>query len=558
MSKTVTIAHNATIARLINPSKALCDLVSDLLSYEVEMETRSTMFNYKNQTFAAGFVRLVQVRLERRGYSVILKKKARPEPLGPVHPIVDDFGDDPRYDYQRQTVDRLVRYGGMIGKLATGAGKSRVFKLCAARLGLPTLFVTTQKSLMYQMAESYKESMGCSDVGVLGDGKWSPKPDGVNFAITDTIASRLSPFDLNQQTGKAIAKIQDKIDTETNLILKKLGLPTETLKLARKVPPDIVKQVRSIRASVESRYQEYFKKVEVDISKKRVKHEKERQQTLDLLKQVGFLCLEEAHEVGSDSFFRVSQACTNAHYRLALTATPFMRDSEEANMRLMGATGPIGIEVSEKLLIDRGILAKPYFCFESTVKPPKLYERSQWQAAYTAGIVANAWRNNRILSHVMEAKRFGLTSMVLVVRSQHGETIKALMEQAGLRVAFIFGSHKQEVRKKALQQLKDGELDCLIGSTILDVGVDVPSVGLIAIAGGGKAEVGMRQRIGRGLRAKKHGPNVCLVVDFRDEHNKILRRHAKEREQIVRETKGFGENVVSSFNYEALGFVSTP
>ena len=43
---------------------------------------------------------------------------------------------------------------------------------------------------------------------------------------------------------------------------------------------------------------------------------------------------------------------------------------------------------------------------------------------------------------------------------------------------------------------------------ILDVGVDVPSVGCIILAGGGKAEVANRQRIGRGLRAKKLGPNI--------------------------------------------------
>ncbi|MBH8434009.1 hypothetical protein I8Q59_09430, partial [Acinetobacter baumannii] len=43
---------------------------------------------------------------------------------------------------------------------------------------------------------------------------------------------------------------------------------------------------------------------------------------------------------------------------------------------------------------------------------------------------------------------------------------------------------------------------------LLDGGVDVPAVGLIILAGGGKAEVALRQRIGRGLRAKKFGPNV--------------------------------------------------
>ncbi|MFX5809068.1 helicase-related protein, partial [Acinetobacter baumannii] len=77
----------------------------------------------------------------------------------------------------------------------------------------------------------------------------------------------------------------------------------------------------------------------------------------------------------------------------------------------------------------------------------------------------------------------------------------------------------QGERKSALTELANKDIDVLIGTTILDVGVDVPAVGLIILAGGGKAEVALRQRIGRGLRAKKFGPNVAFIVDFTDQHN---------------------------------------
>ncbi len=86
------------------------------------------------------------------------------------------------------------------------------------------------------------------------------------------------------------------------------------------------------------------------------------------------------------------------------------------------------------------------------------------------------------------------------------------------------------------------------------MGVDVPAVGLIILAGGGKAEVALRQRIGRGLRAKKFGPNVAFIVDFTDQHNSTLKSHARQRLQIIRETPGFGENIVANFEFEKLGF----
>ena len=86
------------------------------------------------------------------------------------------------------------------------------------------------------------------------------------------------------------------------------------------------------------------------------------------------------------------------------------------------------------------------------------------------------------------------------------------------------------------------------------MGVDVPAVGLVVLAGGGKAEVAIRQRIGRGLRAKKNGPNVAFILDFTDEHNNHLRKHARERRRIIDDTPGFAENVVKRFDYEGLGF----
>jgi superfamily II DNA or RNA helicase len=95
----------------------------------------------------------------------------------------------------------------------------------------------------------------------------------------------------------------------------------------------------------------------------------------------------------------------------------------------------------------------------------------------------------------------------------------------------------------------------LIGSTILDVGVDVPSVGAVILAGGGKAEVEMRQRVGRGLRAKKNQANVCFISDFIDISNKHLMSHSYERKHIIDTTPGFAEGVLpvgSSFDFGVL------
>ena len=61
------------------------------------------------------------------------------------------------------------------------------------------------------------------------------------------------------------------------------------------------------------------------------------------------------------------------------------------------------------------------------------------------------------------------------------------MRKAGPQVMFPKPENDQRARKRALDQLARGEIDVLIGTTILDVGVDVPAVGLVQLAGGGKA-----------------------------------------------------------------------
>jgi superfamily II DNA or RNA helicase len=132
-----------------------------------------------------------------------------------------------------------------------------------------------------------------------------------------------------------------------------------------------------------------------------------------------------------------------------------------------------------------------------------------------------------------------------------------MLKQYGLKGTYIFGESDKDKRKDALQKLKDGRYHYVIGSTILDVGVDVPGIGVLVLAGGGKAEVAHRQRIGRGLRRKTNVPNFAFIVDFDDGNNKHLIKHAKQRRAIVEQTPGFKQGILSprtDFDLVGLGF----
>lgn len=515
MTEIVHIAHNAVTAKLHNPSRKLKLDVQTILSYKVEgaemtgafksgsWDGRSSFFDFRTCSFPAGFVYFLGAALSRKGYQVNYVRKPLPGALGVENPNVDSFPDDPRYDYQPEVVRRLEKHGQIIAQVATGGGKSRVCKLAFARINRPTLFLTTRSILMYQMKEAFERDMGLA-VSVLGDGQFG-------HTITDEFGNERSA-------------------------VKKMCVGMVQTLVSRLAEPDPDWSVEKQNAQTRI-----------------------RNQTINLLSKFELVIGEEAHEASGNSYYEILKHCKNAHYRLALTATPFMKDAEESNMRLMAAFGPIGIKVTEKTLIERGILAKPYFKYVKLIKKPEhLLLRTPWQAAYRLGIVENEERNRAIVHEVVRAARYDMTAMVLIQHKKHGETLKTMMGDAGLRVEFIFGENNQAERKAALRKLADGKLDVLIGSTILDVGVDVPSVGLIVLAGGGKAEVALRQRIGRGLRAKKSGPNIALVVDFLDHHNSYLKDHTAQRLNIVKGTDGFAEGILSDgedFDFEALGLV---
>jgi superfamily II DNA or RNA helicase len=567
----IQIAFNAVTAKIINAPREVLLEVHRLLSYRVEgsehmgafksggWDGRSSFFNYEKGTFPSGYVRLVVQGLKKLGHNPQVIGKEVPPPLGPPNPVVDSLGYSERYDYQPLAVESLVRHHNITVQVATGGGKSRIARMAMKRIDRPALFLTTRGILMYQMHRSIEEMEG-KPCAILGDGEWGipyTKSDGTaarklskfTVGMVQTLAQRLEVKTvaremqaLQDRREVAVAK---KIDAERARLVKAktpaLQIGNALLKLAdelQRAQGDLAAEKLKVVAKVE-------------------KHERLRLATIDILARFELVIVEEAHEVSGEGFYTVMAACKNAHYRMALTATPFMKDDEEANMKLLACCGPVAVKITEKLLIDRGILARPFFKYLAMPvdKKPKFLSRSTpWQKAYENGIVTNIYRNKAIIAEILRARRYGLNAMVLVQHKAHGEMLKTLMEGAGLRVEFIYGEDNQKARDAALAGLGNGSLDVLIGSTILDVGVDVPSVGMIVLAGGGKAEVATRQRIGRGLREKKNGgPNVALIVDVADDHNNHLKAHYLQRREIVKLTPGFGENIVADFDYAGMG-----
>jgi superfamily II DNA or RNA helicase len=512
MSKPITIAVGVVNARLINATPEVKALVSKALSYVVEgyefthayqtgsWSGRSSFYEATSGLFPAGFVHLIHGELVSKGHKVQIVRKPVPQPLGPADPTVDEFGnDDPRYDFQRKALLQVEKHHRGIIQVATGGGKSKIAKLIAARYRRMTMFITTRGILMYQMKAGFERAD--LNVGVVGDGIWAPVK-GVNVGMVQTLVAQLKEPTLDEELRGVIKQIERR---ELNV------------------------ERSAMQALAQQRFDDKTKV---------------RERMIKLLGLVEVVIGEEAHEAGGNSYFEILRWCKNAKIRVALTATPFMRDVAEDNMRLMAAFGPVLIKVSEQLLINRGILATPKFLFHESKPHEKLRKTSPWQRAYQLGIIENPHLEADIVRHARQAKSYNLPVLTLVVRKQHGANLLKAMTKAGLKATFLQGEDDQEARHDALVKLGNGSLDVIIGTTILDVGVDVPAIGLVQLAGGMKAQVALRQRVGRGLRAKKGVPNYAFVIDYSVELNTALREHSRTRRAIIEMTPGFRENIV--------------
>lgn len=81
----------------------------------------------------------------------------------------------------------------------------------------------------------------------------------------------------------------------------------------------------------------------------------------------------------------------------------------------------------------------------------------------------------------------------------------------GLRIAPLHGRQSSEVKEETMQAFAAGEIDVLISTTVIEVGVDVPNATLMVIMDADRFGVSqlhqLRGRVGRGT-----SPGLCLLV----------------------------------------------
>ncbi len=271
------------------------------------------------------------------------------------------------------------------------------------------------------------------------------------------------------------------------------------------------------------------------------------------------LFIDECHHAQSNSWFQLSKQ-VHAEYRFGLSATALSGENYW-DWRLIGTTGPVLATIDNRRLIEAGVSAVPLVVFvmspekgspvRSNAYAPRFGKTLLWKMdhhrAVRSLIVNHLERNRKIVFLASRsAVKEGLKTLILCPRKKHA---KILFEElvGKTNVEFCHGGTPTSIRKAAMERFRSGNLDILIGTTIYDEGVDLPTLETLIIAHGSLGERKLLQRVGRSLR-RKLARNTVRIYDFIDFENKHLLKHSNARMEIY-SGQGFrvvGEDGVAS------------
>tara|TARA_R110000824_G_scaffold9681_3_gene42973 strand:- start:7437 stop:8792 length:1356 start_codon:yes stop_codon:yes gene_type:complete len=241
------------------------------------------------------------------------------------------------------------------------------------------------------------------------------------------------------------------------------------------------------------------------------------------LKQSEFIIFDEVHEFAKGKVAtKVIKSFPNAPYRIGMTAT-VPRDPM-SKLNLISGLGKVIEEVSAKGLIGEGFLTEPIIQIipmkdVGTVEDTEL----SYREVYEKFITENDTRNDMIVELSKKIQQNQSRTLIIVKDLKHAEILHTRIPNSFK----LEGKDDLATRQKTIDAFKDDKVSVLIGTTIMQTGIDIPEISHLINARGLKSEIATLQALGRALRTHK-SKNQVFIYDFFD-RAPYLEKHAKER-----------------------------
>ena len=278
--------------------------------------------------------------------------------------------------------------------------------------------------------------------------------------------------------------------------------------------------------------------------------------TEEMVKDTKLLMVDECHHQACDTFSQVSRWCSNAYYRIGVSATPWRDDGSDLLIDACFTKKDPAKVISASLLINKGYLTP---CTIYWITQPQIFKSKNYNTLYRDAIIMNNERNKNIVNIATQLrKRRDATILILIQRIEHGEILLRMLKEyipcksffmeifnkakkktlvRINEIEMISGEDPQPKREAILQALREKKTHIVLGTTVFDEGISVDSIDTVILAGAGRSSTRAYQRIGRGLRLYP-GKNKCIIIDFWDK-TEIFLRQARARNKMYKAEEAF-------------------
>lgn len=266
------------------------------------------------------------------------------------------------------------------------------------------------------------------------------------------------------------------------------------------------------------------------------------------LKTFGVIVADESHHAGSKTYSKVLQKCP-AGIRVFLSGTAFDGGKEAivAKMIMVGLSGPKIAHISKKELMDAGISTK----VDVVIHPVNtiLHDRP---ITYDEWIDTCIHRSTERAGQIKNIIKSGYLEGLIVIAVdyiEHGKYIlyqlKEWAEKEGIVIMLTHGKDQNQATK--IEACKEGEIDVLISTGILQEGVNIPRIRHLVYAIGKKGKISIKQWMGRAERLLE-GKDKAVFHDFMDVGKFVLKDSMQRRQLYISEDL----KVIELYDYDAI------
>lgn len=226
-----------------------------------------------------------------------------------------------------------------------------------------------------------------------------------------------------------------------------------------------------------------------------------------------FIIIDEAHHATAQSYTKLWSYYPESK-KLGVTATPWRMDGRgfRGNFDTLILSMPI------KEFLERGWLA-PYkyysVPFDSRIRIDiDSIKEFGIDGDYKTSALEQVVDTGRIRAQLLDSYfEFvkGKKGIIYSISRKHSKHICQQFLNAGIKIADIDSKTPANLRKKLVQDFKNGELDIIVNVDIFSEGFDCPDLEFVQLARPTRSLVKYIQQVGRGLR--KNGDKQCLILD---------------------------------------------